>query len=200
MNEITPEMAYLTGFIIGDGNLSLDYRVRVVEEDENYIKIYSQLFEKVFGKKSTITFDKYNNSFVAYVCSKKIWSFFVDELGIPKGTKSRIVRIPEKIMNGNNDLKAAVLSGLFDAESSVIIMKDKIHHPRGYLKIQLKVYNLGLANDIFKLLSELNLKPRIYNYNEFSMVNLHGKMQGRMFLEKIGYRHPRKDEKLRRFL
>ena len=79
-------------------------------------------------------------------------------------------------------------------------MKDPVHHPRGYLKIQLKVHNKGLAKDIHEMLQDLGFKPRLYEYDDFSMVNLHGKSQGNLFLQKIGFKHPAKMNKIRRIL
>lgn len=200
MNEITPEAAYVAGFIIGDGNLSTHYLVRAVEENEDFIKIFVEKFRKAFGRPPKVYFDTYNNSWVAHIHSKPIWEFLNGRLGIQSGTKSRIVRIPTPIMEARDEIKAALLSGLFDAEASVIVMKDKIHHPNGYLKIQFKIHNRNLARDVYKLLNEMQFMPRIYEYDEFSIVNLHGKSQGSMFLEKIGFVHPAKVAKLRHFL
>jgi len=68
-------------------------------------------------------------------------------------------------------------------------MKDPKHHPNGYLKIQFKVHNRDLAKDVYEMLLDIGFKPRLYNYNDFSMVNLHGKSQGKIFLQKIGFKH-----------
>jgi intein/homing endonuclease len=198
MQEISENVAYVTGFIVGDGNLSQGYIVRAVEENKDYIKLFAETFSNAVGTKPKIYFDKYNNSFVAYVHSKRIWKYFVNNIKIPSGTKSSTVRIPKLIMESDEKIKTAFLSGLFDAEASVIKMVDS-HHPHGYLKIQFKVHNNNLAKDVFSLLINLGFKPRIYNYAEFSIVNLHGRAQGKLFLEKIGFRHPVKKTKLMAF-
>lgn len=197
--ELTKDMAYVTGFIIGDGNISQSYIVRAVEENENFIKDFAGIFFLAFGRMPKIYFDKYNNSFVAYVHSKEIWTYLANVMKIPKGTKSRIVRIPEEVKHSNEEIKCALISGLFDAEGSVIKMKDPIHHPKGYLKIQFKVNNKDLAKDVYDILIELGFKPRLYNYNDFSMVNLHGRSQGKLFIQKIGFRHPAKNAKISAF-
>jgi hypothetical protein len=45
--NITPEISYVTGFIIGDGNLSKSsYLIRAVEENEEFIRIFAEIFEK----------------------------------------------------------------------------------------------------------------------------------------------------------
>lgn len=197
--EINEDVAYVAGFVIGDGNLSKNYLVRAVEEDASFMRLFSEVFHKAFNEKPKIYFDRFNHSFVAYIYSKSIWEFLVNELDIPSGNKSRIVRIPSNIKNSETKIKTGFLSGIFDAEASIMRTKDS-HHPNGYTRIQFKVHNNKLAEDIYDLLIELNFRPRIYKYTEFSMVNLHGKQQCQLFLEKIGFRHPIKSEKLKRFL
>ncbi|HIH22428.1 TPA: hypothetical protein HA238_01740 [Candidatus Micrarchaeota archaeon] len=170
-----------------------------MEENENFIKGFAETFFLAFGRMPKIYFDKYNNSFVAYVHSKEIWNYLANVMEIPKGTKSQIVRIPDEVKHSNEEIKCALISGLFDAEGSVIKMKDPIHHPKGYLKIQFKVHNKDLARDVYDILIELGFKPRLYNYNEFSMVNLHGRSQGKLFIQKVGFRHPAKNAKISAF-
>lgn len=197
--EVNEDSAYVTGFIIGDGNLSRSYLVRAVEENESFISLFSEIFRRAFNETPKVYFDRFNNSFVAYLYSKRIWEFFVNELKIPSGNKSRIVRLPTKIKNSKVEIKTAFLSGIFDAEGSIMRTKDS-HHPNGYTRIQFKVHNNELAEDIYGLLIELGLHPRIYKYKDFSMVNLHGKTQCQLFSEKIGFKHPVKSDKLGHFL
>ena len=197
---MNPELAYVAGFIIGDGNLSDKYLIRAVEENKDFLKeIFCKKFYETFGIFPKVYFDRYNNSYVAYLHSKKIWNVFVKELNIPNGDKSKIVRIPEEIRFSDNLTKAAFLSAIFDAEGSAIIMKDS-HHPHGYIRIQLKVHNEKLAKDIFDLLNNLEIKPKIYFYDGFAVLQINGKKQCKLFLEKVGFKHPLKNEKLSIFL
>ena len=197
--ELTPEIAYAAGFIIGDGNLSDSYRIRAVEENKDFMNLFVQNFGKAFGKTPKVYFDTYNNSFVAYVYSKIIWEFFVNELEIPKGNKSSKVRIPTKIVSAEEAVKSAFLSGIFDAEGCVTKVKDS-HHPNGYVKIQFKVHNAELAKEVFEMLASLDVKSKLYNYNGFSLVYVLGKTQCRAFMSKVDFRHPIKRDKLRHFL
>jgi len=197
--ELTEDISYVTGFIVGDGNISQSYIVRAVEENEEFIKEFAKIFFRAFGCVPKIYFDRYNNSFVAYKHSKQIWEYLANIMNIPKGTKSRTVKVPEIIMNSSNKIKCLFLSGIFDAEGSVIKMKDA-KHPNGYLKIQFKVHNNELAKQIYNMLRKLDFKPRLYEYNDFAMVNLHGRSQGKLFLQKIGFKHPAKNAKINAFL
>ena len=47
--QISKELAYITGFILGDGNLSKsDYLVRVVERSKKFIENFTKIFKKSF--------------------------------------------------------------------------------------------------------------------------------------------------------
>lgn len=196
LTELTTDQAYVTGFIIGDGSLSQKgYLIRAVEENEDFMQQFAEIFGIAFGKKPKIYFDKFNNSYVAYVYSKKIWEILVNEIKISQGDKSRIAFVPQKILEADDAVKTAFLSGLFDAEGSVVFSKDK-KHPNGYLKIQFKVTSKELARQVFELLKSLGLSPVNYDYEGFSLVYLNGKTQGRLFRDKIGFKHPAKKGKL----
>lgn len=197
--EINDQVAYSVGFILGDGNLSKSYLIRAVDKDKEFSEIFAEIFSQAFDTKPKIYFDSYNNSYVIYKYSKKIWEFLVKELGIPEGTKSRQVEIPEKIMNSNSSIKSACLSGLFDAEGTVTNYFGK-HNPNGYLKIQFKVCSKNLARDVFVILESLKIKSRIYEYNDFSLISIHGKRNCGLFSEKIGFKHPKKSMKLKHLL
>jgi len=194
--NITPEISYVTGFIIGDGNLSKSsYLIRAVEENEEFIRIFAEIFEKAFGKRPKIYFDKFNNSFVAYIHCKSIWEFLVKELKIPPGAKSRIVRVPSQIINSTLQLKCSFLSGIFDAEGSPNKQLDS-HHPNGYPRIELKVCNKPLLEDLSKLLKEIGIKHRIYHYPAFSLLGIYGRNECSKFLNYVGFKHPIKCKKL----
>jgi hypothetical protein len=196
MNEMplimNKDLAYLMGFIIGDGNLGQGYIIRAVEEHKEFIESYTNLFEKVFNRRPKIYFDKFNNSYVAYLHSKAIWNFFVSN-GIPSGTKSRTARLPSEIRD--TEFAKYFISGIFDAEGSIFLMKDS-HHMNGYPRIQFKIHNHGLTKDIFDELVGIGLKPRLYKYKEFSMIHINGRKQCKIFHVNVGFQHPIKKRKL----
>lgn len=204
--KLTKNISYLIGFMIGDGNLAADCSknlVRMSEENEELVYEIKDMFRKEFNENMKIYFDTYNNSFVLYKYSEKLWKYFVDEMKILSGTKSRIVRVPDQIMKTTDENKAAFLSGIFDAEGSVLNIKQKKSHPRGYLRIQFKVSSKNLAHEIYILLQELGMKPRIHNYEYrkeiCSFIHLNGKEQGKLFLKKVGFKHRIKNKKLNTF-
>ena len=194
--QISKELAYITGFILGDGNLSKsDYLVRVAERSKKFIENFTKIFKKVFDKKMKIYFDSYNNSYVGYIHCKKIWEFLRNKLEIPIGRKTRKIKVPEKIKKASLEIKVAFLQAIFDAEGSIAKTKDK-KHPRGYLKIQLKMYNPQFLKEIHEILLELGFNSKLYIYKDFATIFLNGKHQCKLFLEKVGFSHPDKKKKL----
>jgi len=192
-------LAYLAGFIIGDGNLSSGYLIRAVEENRDFIERFSDIFLKVFDKRPKIYFDKYNNSYVAYIHSKKIWNFLVCEFGIPAGNKSRTLRMPKKIMKAEKSVLCAFLSGIFDAEGSVFLMKDS-HHKSGYIRIQIKMHNHKFIKEVYEKIKLLGINPRVYRYDDFSMIQINGRRECKKFHDMIGFGHPIKNGKISNYL
>lgn len=190
-------LGYLIGFMIGDGNLSNKYLVRACDKNKEFIdNVFVKKFRTVFKITPKVYFDKYNNSFVVYAYSKEAWEI-LKSFGVIPGTKSRTVRILYDLKEKSN-IRCSIISGLFDAEGSIILMTDA-HHKNGYLRIQLKVHNRGLAKDIFEILLLEDIKAKIYNYKEFSIVQINGKKQCYNFNKRIGFKHPVKAKKLATF-
>ncbi len=198
--ELTNEAAYVAGFIIGDGNLAITrYLVRAVEENEEFADKFAEIFQKAFGKRPKIYFDKFNNSNVVYTHSKKIWEFLKNELEIPVGDKTRSAIIPSIIANAMVGIKSAFLSGIFDAEGSVVELKNK-KWPNGRPQIQLKMHNPNFVMDLHKMLKDLGIDTRLYSYDDFALIYITGASHCKLFSEIAGFKHLVKNQKLRRFL
>ena len=198
--EFTNEVAYVAGFIIGDGNLATTrYLVRAVEENENFVQKFVEIFNKAFGKKPKTYFDKFNNSHVVYTHSKRIWEFLKNELEIPVGDKTRTTVIPLAIADANVEIKSAFLSGIFDAEGSVVKLVNK-KYPNGYPQIQLKMHNPKFVKGIHEMLKSLGIDSSLYSYADFALIYIRGTEQSRMFSKIVGFNHYIKAQKLGYFL
>jgi len=57
---------------------------------------------------------------------------------------------------------------------------------------------------VFDIFQTLGFNPKIYNYKydyeTVSMIHLNGKKQCKLFLQKIGFKHPIKQKKLKHLL
>ena len=193
------KLSYILGFFIGDGNLGNGYIIRAVEENKEFIEEYSKIFFDIFQKMPKIYFDKFNNSYVAYVHSKRIWKHFVNILEVPPGTKSRIVAIPRIISDSSETVKKEFIAGIFDAEGSITNMKDS-HHRHGYPRIQFKVCSRKLAEDVFTMLTSFGIGAKLYTYHDFSVIHINGRKECTLFHERVGFKHLIKNKKLRTLL
>lgn len=113
---IDPKMAYLIGWICGDGNLQIGinhYIVKISEKSLDQLKfILKPLFDDVFKVDSPI-FRRYGNGYSIQIGSKLILKFFTNVLDVEVG------RIP-KIVNDFDEVnKKYFLMGIFDSEGYV---------------------------------------------------------------------------------
>jgi intein/homing endonuclease len=128
--ELTPQTAYLTAVIIGDGNLSNyvksklkpspDYRIVIDLSDRAYLIYLDKLIKKIIYTRSqpTIPLQRGNRQprLSIAIRNKSLFYFFYKDMGIPKGKKSSIVFVPEKIKKASLEIKKYFLAGYFDTD------------------------------------------------------------------------------------
>lgn len=129
--KISEDIAYLTGFLFGDGHLCLrknkhEYSIyctgNLKDERvfyENYIR---ELFIKIFEIKPKVKISRYDNSINLIVYSKDLLFYLNKKCGIPIGAKSHKVIIPRKFEK-TNKLKRAFIRGFADADFSLCLKK-----------------------------------------------------------------------------
>lgn len=128
LNEKT---AYLAGVIIGDGYIadsfkghkspnSRNYRVYIDLTDFEFLSTIANLTKEVVSMSVPIREKKvpegHMSSWSFAVTNKSWWYFFTETLGVPAGKKSRVVTVPQLILNGSNTVKREFLAGLFDTD------------------------------------------------------------------------------------
>ena len=119
--ELNHNLAYLIGYFQGDGHLKKE-----LKKQENSIHFYdgnlemlekiNEIIEKEFGIKGNVYFD---SCYRIRVCSRPIYMFFKEVLGLRSGRKTRSVEVPEVIRNANLQLQLSFIKGFFDAEGTV---------------------------------------------------------------------------------
>ena len=156
-------LAEVAGIFAGDGTLYRTNRSFVMEvrghpdEDEYYRKYVAPFFSQVLNSKLKIIKRNYKNSVLIGIrkCGKKVYNLFHIELGFPVGKKSRIVRIPNKILNSNNKLIwISYLRGVFDTDGSI----DKRFIKKKYLQpfVSFTTVSEIHKNQIYNLLKKLD--------------------------------------------
>ncbi len=128
--KLTPKTAYLVGVIIGDGHIvnssksktdhSTDYQIRIDISDKEYLVYLSKVIKSLIYTKSQPQSPKiYGNRMERLyfqVRNKRLFKFLSEEMEIPKGAKSSIVFVPNKIKNSSKEIKSCFLAGYFDTD------------------------------------------------------------------------------------
>ncbi|PLW79862.1 hypothetical protein C0585_05545 [Candidatus Woesearchaeota archaeon] len=128
--KLCPDLAYLTGVIIGDGHLanatkskndkSADYKIVVDISDKDYSKYLTNLILKFIKTKSRPKEINQSSNRKKRYCmqfrNKSLFYFFTIDMEIPKGKKSDIVKVPTAIINSDSNIRLNFLAGLFDTD------------------------------------------------------------------------------------
>lgn len=198
--RIDADFAYLIGWLIGDGNNTAKDRLIFYfgnEEEKCHLKV---LLNKVFGKDMI----KY------YECQPDRFSVLsqglvksLGENGLSQSL-SHEKSVPEFILQGNDKIKAAFLSGLFDADGSV---QCRISEGRTEeaIRISLVTVSETLAQQVGIILHSIGIESTIVkrkhneNSNEIKgkkiktvhvaySVIIRGVKSSKLFLQKCGFR------------
>jgi hypothetical protein len=192
------KLAELIGIIIGDGhigiydsrkhNISLHkykhYEIHIVsnpEDDETYVHHIKKLFLECFNIEMNSKTHKKQKLTTLRIDSKAIVCYLNSLFGIPINNKSKIIKIPDIIKQSSKAEKASFLRGIADTDFSFTFKKKyrKVHY---YPVIKGKFLSKALVEDLYLLLKELNLNPRL-GFNELS----YDKRTGRTDVEHAVY-------------
>jgi len=128
---ITKDIAYLAGFISGDGHLCFrkdkhEYSIFCSGNLENerifYESFIKNIFIRIFNIVPKTRINIKNKTITLVVYSKNLLFYFSKVCEIPIGAKSGKVRIPNKFKNFNT-LKKAFIQGFVDADFSLCLKK-----------------------------------------------------------------------------
>jgi hypothetical protein len=113
-----PNLAYETGFHLGDGNLA-EYRYALSGNRMTELEFYRADLIPLIRDLYHVTphLSTYGNSVYAVVYSKDLVQFKTEVLGLPIGRKKSL-RLPAVICSRGKESMSQVLSGLYDADGS----------------------------------------------------------------------------------
>jgi intein/homing endonuclease len=121
-HRMSEDLSYIIAAIICDGHLKTEkYRISFEVIDIGLIKKFLEKMHKVFKVKGHCRkkIDKRGGRKAIYMVrinSKPIVVFLNNLFEIPRGRKSGIVKVPEKIMKSNLRIKKAFIEGVFDTD------------------------------------------------------------------------------------
>jgi len=171
--EITPDVSFLAGLIIGDGHLRKgSFRIEISMVDEILINFVIIKFNKTFNLNLKLkkVFDKRPNrqsTWKIVFDSKVIWLLFNKVLEIPYGKKSDKVKIPKCVKEDMECLRMFI-SGLFLADGG--------HKGK-------RISFTCMSNDLF-----LDIKESLNQFNIFPFTSkwVHNKSKKNIFDVIIG--------------
>lgn len=170
--EVTPKMAYLLGYTMGDGCLvdylkrkrnvgCFKYEIKIASATEEFAGTLNKLFNDVFSIKGKIYKTK-NKCLVLVIQSKVLYIFFNKILKMPIGKKKGKLKIPLIIRKASNEIKKNFIAGFFDADGCVYIKRKYIsvsQADNNFLKELAEIFNgLGIkTRKIYKTEKELGI-------------------------------------------
>lgn len=153
--SLTPELAYISGVLYGDGHLVKNRKHLVLSiSDLPYTKdVVKPLFKTLFGidvrvvKKNEKRLGRLDHWRIEFT-NKFVYSLFNTVFEIPSGKKSALLRIPKVIVHAPLDIKMAFIAGLFDTDGGL--------RKKG---VRVTMSNPNFQKGVGELFSEFGMTP-----------------------------------------
>lgn len=188
---LTPKLAQLIGYVIGDGNLEED-RVNLSESDKNLAEYYKKEFSDFFNANSSIRFRENKNYYEVRIQGRPIVRLFKSEF--PEIKKSLNSRIPVKILKSKESCIGSFVKGIFDAEGYVsdealaLGMNNRIF----IQQLQMLLLRLGIVSSF----NEYDNRRNPYTDNHRYTIRIGDKKSLMLFNKLVGFTSKKKSLKL----
>ena len=210
-NEITKELAEEVGWHIGDGSMNFYsnhgikkgiYQLRGHIEDDrlHYLNRIKPLFKLLYGLDISLREMPSTRVFGFQIWNNELVKF-KEGLGLPLGKKLD-VQIPNALLN-NDQLKAAVVRGIFDTDGTVYLQK---RYGKLYPRLEISTISLKLAEQLCTALNQLGLRATFNTLNKVRgnrlvsyKVNVRGVEMLHNFMKIISPKNPKHLLKYSRF-
>jgi len=164
-NKLNPKLAYLTGYLYGDGgfkdikrsyekNKRFEHKIIVGDEFKIQIEIIKDLFKELFNLNTKIRNERIKKGEKMYYINptcKIVYRFFVKIFEFPEGPKKEI-QIPKIIKNDSSQLKKWFLRGFIDADGDTrateYYLNKKMPSPRIKIRLADKEFVKQLKENI----------------------------------------------------
>ncbi|MFH1589412.1 MAG: hypothetical protein ABIB43_02510 [archaeon] len=215
--KITPELAYLSGVLMGDGSINVrkekhDYEVSCVgnpkDEKEFYQNIVSPLIYKLFNKKVEPKHHHKNTTYGVRFWSKEIVEFLTQKLEHPIGKKYNKIKIPTKIKRAK--LVSQFIRGVADTDFCISFKKRNKKIPY-YPVISGVSKNKLFIEEIAIFLERKGIALcRTYNYKQFdkrfkkgfaitNRIDIYGFSNLKKWMEEIGFSNQKHLNKIQKY-
>lgn len=190
--EITPDLAYLMGVILGDGYIYKDKCVSITNNDK-YIDTFllsSPLGLKFFKTKKRGCFE--------YRCTNHSFVVFLRNFGFERGLVAKTKIIPNRALQMSRENIVALLQGLFDTDG---ISSNKVHGGgrNGFCStskqmievVRLLLLNLGIVSSFYKSITSPTKRVKVSSVVYKLQVS---SSFSNKFYDEVGFRTERKQK------
>ena len=208
-STITDDLAYLSGFILGDGHICVrkdksEYHIictgNLLDEQIFYKTVIIPLFKNLFDIDLKIKIDKSNNTFGVIYYSKELVNYFVNRLGIPSGAKCSRIKIPEAFKTDEAFTKS-LIQGFADADFCLSLKRRNTavgYYPviEGASRSKEIISEVGDFLKIKKIpfyieLDKLKFDKRLNKSIQMSSIYIYGHNNLILWMKEIGFRNPK---------
>jgi len=166
---INEKSAELIGVILGDGHIHTKSNLITItgslEDLEYYQNRVTPLFESLFSQTPKLKRRRDRNSYYLMICSKEIFNFFVNSVGLRRGSKKN-ASIPKAIYS-DKKFMIAFLRGLFDTDGCIKFSKQS-KNINYYPRIQIALRKSPMAYELGELFGRLGIKFGKWEEQRFS--------------------------------
>ena len=188
--NLTPELAYVVGYVSGDGHLKPPKggKWEIIAEswtDKKILESVNLIIKKCFGIVGSLNKNVNRKGWRLFINSRIVHIFLNELFEIPVGKKSDKVNVPRVIRNASDAIRKSYLRGWFDAEGFVT-------RSHGRKQIEFFVNNKRVSKWVSNQLSGFGVKN---NKNKRGTVIIYSR-NIRKFSEQVGFNHDKQVRKL----
>lgn len=185
--ELTKDLAYFIGSIIGDGSMRQKNQVIFTTADDETVSFMTKFVKDSFGREFKSRNGKYD-----YVIYGKEIRHFLNSIGLDN-VKSNEKKVPDLIFKAPREIVASFLQGLFDTDGTTTGRSISFSTSSEELGMQVQqlLLNFGIISNRQK---RLNKKYNTYSHQIYILSN-----NVDIFNKEIGFRLTRKQNKLDEF-
>jgi len=137
--------------------MKLDNSIEFCGNDINLINICFDLFEKVFDITPRRINDKNRNSYRIRANGVELKKFFIEQLGIPQGSKSLTITLPNIFKKCSDSIFSSFIAGVIEGDGS-IDKKD--------WRIRICSGSVNFVNELRENLKFRGIKSHIHSFNQ----------------------------------
>lgn len=187
---LVPELAYLVGYISGDGHLKrpINNKWEITIEswtDRKTLETLNNMIYKNFGIRGSLTKNNTRDGWRLYINSRIIYIIFNEIFEIPEGKKSDKMKTPKMIKGASVNIQKKYIQGWYDAEGFVT-------SSHGRPQIEFYINNKNIIFWINKQLNSFGIKT--YKKKRGTIIISSRNIQ--KFSETVGFRHGKQLKKL----